>query len=84
MKMWTPGPTELVLIIFIILVLFGVGKIPEVGSGIGKGLRNFKRAIKGEDEIDVTPEGEQKKALEDKKEMTELTKEEAKEEEKQA
>ncbi len=53
--MFTPGPTELILIISIILILFGVGKIPEVGAGIGKGLRNFRKALKGEDEIDITP-----------------------------
>lgn len=65
--MWTPGLPELGLIVLIILLLFGVGKLPEAGAGIGKGLRNFKRALKGEDDIDVTPESEKQKALEEKK-----------------
>lgn len=50
-----PGFWELLLILIIILLIFGAGKLPELGRGIGKGIRNFKRALKGEDEIDVTP-----------------------------
>jgi sec-independent protein translocase protein TatA len=49
------GVMELVLILVIILLLFGGGKIASLGSGIGKGIRNFKSSVKGEDEIDVTP-----------------------------
>ena len=50
------GVTELVLILVIILVIFGAGKLPEIGAGLGKGIKNFKKATTGEDEIDVTPE----------------------------
>jgi sec-independent protein translocase protein TatA len=50
------GDTELVLILVIILVIFGAGKLPEIGAGLGKGIKNFKKATTGEDEIDVTPE----------------------------
>ena len=50
------GVTELILILVIILVIFGAGKLPEIGAGLGKGIKNFKRATTGEDEIDVTPE----------------------------
>jgi sec-independent protein translocase protein TatA len=50
------GVTELVLILVIIMVIFGAGKLPEIGAGLGKGIKNFKKATKGEDEIDVTPE----------------------------
>ncbi len=49
------GIWELVLILVIVLLLFGGGKIASLGSGIGKGVRNFKRSVAGEDEIDVTP-----------------------------
>ena len=49
------GVTELILILLIILVIFGAGKLPEIGAGLGKGIKNFKRATSGEDEIDVTP-----------------------------
>ena len=53
------GVTELVLILVIILVIFGAGKLPEIGTGLGKGIKNFKKATTGEDEIDVTPEIEE-------------------------
>ncbi len=54
------GWLELVIILVIVLVIFGAGKLPEIGSGLGKGIRNFKRATKGEDEIDITPENDKK------------------------
>ena len=38
------GMPELIIILIIILVIFGAGKLPEIGSGIGKGIRNFKKA----------------------------------------
>jgi sec-independent protein translocase protein TatA len=50
------GVTELILILLIILVIFGAGKLPEIGAGLGKGIKNFKKTTSGEDEIDVTPE----------------------------
>jgi sec-independent protein translocase protein TatA len=52
--MW-PGATELLLILAVILVIFGGRKLPEVGAALGKGIRNFRKAIQGRDEIDVTP-----------------------------
>lgn len=38
------GTTELIVILVIILVLFGAGKLPEIGSGLGKAIKNFKKA----------------------------------------
>ena len=38
------GMPELIVILIIILIIFGAGKLPEIGSGIGKGIRNFKKA----------------------------------------
>jgi sec-independent protein translocase protein TatA len=49
------GPTELVIILFIILVIFGAGKLPEIGGALGKGIKNFKKATREQDEIDITP-----------------------------
>jgi sec-independent protein translocase protein TatA len=49
------GPTELVIILFIILVIFGAGKLPEIGGALGKGIKNFKKATREPDEIDITP-----------------------------
>ncbi len=51
------GPPELLLLFLIILIVFGAGKIPQIGSGLGKGIRNFRKAVKGEeeDETAATP-----------------------------
>ncbi len=49
------GMPELLVILVIILVIFGAGKLPEIGAGIGKGIKNFKKATKEPDHIDVTP-----------------------------
>ena len=40
-------PMHLVFIMIIVLILFGPGKLPELGKGLGKGIREFKDAIKG-------------------------------------
>lgn len=52
------GPLELGIILAIVVVLFGAKRLPELGSGIGKAIKNFKSGISGNDEIDVTPEKE--------------------------
>ena len=64
------GMPELIIILVIILIIFGAGKLPEIGEGLGKGIKSFKRATKGEDEIDVTPSEEklEAKKKEEKKE----------------
>ena len=40
------GMPELIIIMIIILIIFGAGKLPEIGSGIGKGIKNFKKATR--------------------------------------
>ena len=50
------GTTELFIILAIVVVLFGASRLPELGSGVGKAIKNFKSGISGKDEIDVTPE----------------------------
>jgi len=50
------GISELLIILVIVLVIFGAGKLPEIGEGLGRGIRNFRKAVKTPDEIDVTPE----------------------------
>jgi sec-independent protein translocase protein TatA len=44
------GGWEIGLILVIVLIIFGVGKLPQVGGAIGKSIRNFKKAQSGEDE----------------------------------
>ncbi|MBC8273367.1 MAG: twin-arginine translocase TatA/TatE family subunit [Chloroflexi bacterium] len=58
--MFRPGPLEIGLIVFIVLILFGAGKLPQVGSAMGKGLRAFRRGQSGEE--DATEEEEVVKA----------------------
>ena len=47
-----PGMGELIVILLIVLVVFGANKLPELGKGIGKGIKNFKDATKEADEKD--------------------------------
>ncbi|MDP2917009.1 MAG: twin-arginine translocase TatA/TatE family subunit [Dehalococcoidia bacterium] len=56
------GPWEIGLIIVIILIVFGVGKLPQVGSALGKGLRSFRSASKGEDEESETTKAKETEA----------------------
>ena len=44
------GPIELILILAVVIIIFGVGRLPEVGGAIGKGIREFRKASKGEDD----------------------------------
>jgi len=67
----TPGPTELIVILLLVLVLFGAKRIPEIAQGLGKGIREFKKSMKeihGEIE---SPEQNKKKKPETKKPETE-------------
>lgn len=47
------GIWEILLILVIILIIFGVGKLPQVGSALGKGLRAFKKGQTGEEEEEI-------------------------------
>lgn len=44
-----PGPSELILILLIVVVVFGAKRIPEIMDGLGKGVRSFKKAMEGEE-----------------------------------
>jgi sec-independent protein translocase protein TatA len=44
------GFSEILIILLIVVLIFGAGRIPELGKGLGEGIKNFKRAVKGEEE----------------------------------
>ncbi len=50
------GPMELVIIMVIVLIIFGAGKLPEIGSSMGKAIRSFRKETKGELESPVQNE----------------------------
>lgn len=52
------GPTELILILLVVLVLFGSKKLPEIGQGLGRAIRNFRRATSEPAEVDITPKAD--------------------------
>ena len=49
------GIGELLVILVIVLIIFGAGKLPEIGEGLGRGIRSFRKEVHKPDEIDVTP-----------------------------
>jgi sec-independent protein translocase protein TatA len=55
------GMPELIVILVIVLIIFGANKLPQIGEGLGKGIRNFKKATKEKEEIEI----EHKKAEDD-------------------
>jgi len=61
------GVQELLIILVIALVLFGPSKLPQIGSGLGKAIRDFKKGVSGDEADDAAKEGAPKK--EDGKEL---------------
>ncbi|QTA90480.1 twin-arginine translocase TatA/TatE family subunit [Desulfonema magnum] len=59
------GMPELIVILVIILIIFGAGKLPEIGAGMGKAIKNFKTAT-----TDAERKEEEKKKLEDGDKIT--------------
>lgn len=49
------GVPELLIILVIILIIFGVGKLPEIGSALGKGIKNFKKSVTDQNETTNPP-----------------------------
>ena len=44
------GPTELIILLIVVLLLFGAKRVPEIGRSVGKGMREFKEAVTGRDD----------------------------------
>jgi sec-independent protein translocase protein TatA len=49
------GMPELILVLVIVLLVFGASRLPQIGEGIGKAVRNLKRGLSQDEEIEVTP-----------------------------
>ncbi len=65
--LFSPGPTEIIIIVLVIILLFGGRKIPELMRGLGRGMKEFKKAQK-DDDSDDEPEvkkGDDKKDKEE-------------------
>jgi len=67
------GPWEIGLIVLLILIVFGVGRLPQVGGAIGKGLRAFRKGQRGEEDE------EEEKTPKPKKRVTKKTAKDSKE-----
>ena len=59
------GFGELVLVLIIVVVVFGAAKLPQLGDGLGRAIKNFKRAVNSQDEIDVSPAAKKSELDED-------------------
>ena len=52
------GPTELIIVLVIVLIIFGVGKLPEIGGAMGKAIREFRSSQSGQDEAATKTDAE--------------------------
>jgi sec-independent protein translocase protein TatA len=55
------GPTELIIILVIVIVLFGVGRISKIAGELGTGIRSFKEGLEGDEEGEESAEGSEEK-----------------------
>jgi sec-independent protein translocase protein TatA len=63
--MFGMGLGELVLILLIVVVVFGATKLPQLGDGLGRAIKNFKRAVNATNEIEVAPKTDPKGNLDE-------------------
>jgi sec-independent protein translocase protein TatA len=59
-----PGPWELILLLVIVLIIFGPGKLPDIGNAVGKGIREFRKAST---DLEESVRGESKRPTSDDK-----------------
>ncbi len=73
------GFPELMIILVIIMIIFGAGKLPEIGSAFGRSIKNFKTSMKEAEEADQVAEGETATATEETEQIDENLTDEEKE-----
>jgi sec-independent protein translocase protein TatA len=56
-----PSFHEILIIAFVVILIFGAPKLPQIGDALGRSIRNFKKSLKGDNEIDVTPRDDPKR-----------------------
>jgi len=78
--MGMPSMPELLIILAIVVLLFGAKKIPELAKGMGSGIRNFKKAMKEDEEEELAASTKAEKQVEQKTETAETAKAEEKKE----
>ena len=61
------SPLELVVVLFVVVLLFGTRRLPELGSGLGQAIANFRKGFREGSAIDVTPKKEEEKKIEEPK-----------------
>jgi sec-independent protein translocase protein TatA len=61
------GPWEIALIVLVVVLLFGTKKLPELGSGMGKAISNFRKSYKESSAIDITPKDDEEETPADGK-----------------
>ena len=66
-----PGPMELILLLVIVLIIFGPGKLPDIGNAVGKGIREFRKAS---NELEESVRGEPKQPSAEERPAGETTK----------
>ena len=54
------GTQELLIILVLVMVIFGAGKLPQVGEALGKGIRNFKKGVNEAQDLEIADLGEKK------------------------
>ena len=57
-----PGPAELILVLVIVLIIFGPGKLPDIGNALGRGIREFRKAS---NDLEDAVRGDEKRATGD-------------------
>ncbi len=55
---------EGLIVIFVIVLVMGATRLPQIGDGLGRAIRNFKKGLKGDNEIDITPPKEIEREIE--------------------